>query len=46
MERASDKERVVERGRRSARLEGIQQFYSSRRLEVATRRIEDALRLE
>ena len=34
------------RGRRSARLEGIQQFYSSRRLEVATRRIKDALRLE
>jgi glycosyltransferase involved in cell wall biosynthesis len=34
------------RGTRSALLDGIQQFYSSMRLEVSTRRIEDALRLE
>jgi glycosyltransferase involved in cell wall biosynthesis len=34
------------RSTRSALLDGIDQFYSSMRLEVSTRRIEDALRLE
>jgi hypothetical protein len=34
------------RSTQSALLDGIEQFYSSMRLEVSTRRIEDALRLE